>query len=120
MHHEKVELSNSCMKWYAEKVCAAMKENGNNVKAAVASIQPDLRLSVLKPIHATWVISSFNALEEKTDLIISGWRCAGVISAVEKGRQPDSSPAPAKKGESPTPVEKDEFLSPARTDELQP
>ena len=94
--------------------------NDNNVKAAGVSIQPDLRLMVLKPIHATWVISSLNASEEKTDLIISGWRRAGVISAVEKGCQPDLALAPAKKGESPTPVEKDEFLSPARMDELQP
>ena len=82
----KSDLKDAFTTWYAEKVRNALAENLNDYKAAVKSVQPDLRLSVMKPIHAGWTITAFSALEERRDLIRSAWRYTGIAGAVADAR----------------------------------
>ena len=47
-------------------------------------VDVDLRLSVLKPIHATWLVSMYNHLSSSEDrqAIAKGWKKAGVTDVV--------------------------------------
>ena len=42
--------------WYAQKVTDAMNLHKENIQAVVNPVQPDLKLSVVKPLHAGWTI----------------------------------------------------------------
>ena len=78
----KRELKQRFTSWYADKVCSAMKIHRDDDTAAVASISPDLRLSLLKPLHAKWLIQSFETVSCRSDLIQRGWQQAGVCTAL--------------------------------------
>lgn len=54
--------------WYTEKVC-------DDTESTIV----DLRTSVVKPIHACWVISTHEAMEEKKVLIRKGFEKAGLV-----------------------------------------
>lgn len=52
--------------WYAGKVCDAIKQaeeagevDDEALVKAVETLRPDLRLSLLKPLHAKWMINAF-------------------------------------------------------------
>ena len=49
----------------------------NNVKVA-------LKLSVVKPPHAKWVIKPYKKLKNQTDIIVSGFVSFGIIGAIEE------------------------------------
>ena len=74
----KAELKDQFTTWYAERVQVAIKQHSDNVQAAVQSFQPDFRLSVVKPLHARWVIEAFNDVRDRKELIQSGWSKAGI------------------------------------------
>lgn len=38
----------------------------------------DMRLSVVKPLHASWLVKTHKQLKEKTDLIKSAFVAAGI------------------------------------------
>ena len=80
--------------WYADKVAQAIKEHGDDISAAVASVQPDLRLSVIKPLHARWTIDTHTAMALRDDLISVGWEKSGLLAAVGGSRKDDTPPAP--------------------------
>ena len=52
-------------------------------------VDVDLRLSVLKPIHATWIVSMYNHLSssEGRQSIAKGWKKAGVTDVVGVSKQ---------------------------------
>ena len=56
-------------------------------------VDVDLRLSVLKPIHATWIVSMYNHLSssEGRQSIAKGWKKDGVTDVVSgpKKRPPE-------------------------------
>lgn len=68
-------------KWYAEEVQTQM-ESGVRTE----DIMVDLRVTVIKPLHDTWLIELFNHLSsrEGSSYIAKGWEKAG-ISAVVSG-----------------------------------
>ncbi|ELT89501.1 hypothetical protein CAPTEDRAFT_196382 [Capitella teleta] len=37
----------------------------------------------LKPVHAKWVITAWESLNEKPDAILNGWKKAGIASALD-------------------------------------
>lgn len=62
----------------------AIKNHGEDTRAAVASIAPDLHLSVLKPLHARWLMQTFAAVRVRIDLIQSGgWQKAGTLASFD-------------------------------------
>ena len=55
------------IEWYSSKIA----ENCND--------KVDLKLSVIKPIHARWMIDVYSVLGRQTDLVKSGFRKAGIV-----------------------------------------
>ena len=56
-------MKNSFSRWYAEEVREAME-----LGVAINDVKVDLRATVVKPLHANWLISSLTALSNETDL----------------------------------------------------
>ena len=60
--------------WYSEKVCSQLS------KGTETPVQPvDLRLSVVKPLGAKWMIQLFDHFKAHPDVIKNGFRAAGII-----------------------------------------
>ena len=78
-HLVKHSLRTSFTNWYAQMVAESVKSATSSLDEAVASVQPDLRLSNLKPLHAGWVVTMMADLAVRKDVIIDGWSKAGVI-----------------------------------------
>ena len=57
--------------WYGSVIC---KQLDDGVDEAV-----DLRLSVMKPLCAGWCIDLFQYLSSKPDIIINGFKAAGIV-----------------------------------------
>ena len=51
------------------------------------NIEIKLRLSLIKPIHAAWVVDIYNHMpsERGIEIIESGWRASGILDALRKG-----------------------------------
>ena len=70
--------------WYADQVQRAM--DGNRFKS-MEEIDIDLKLSVLKPLPASWLIELFDHMTSPAGKAVSlkGWEVAGITDAVKKG-----------------------------------
>ena len=69
----KAELKNHFINWYAAKITEAGDE------------EPDisLKLSVVKPLHARWVLAAWEALRDNKDTLLTGWIQSGIKQAFE-------------------------------------
>ena len=54
----------SFSRWYVDEVRVAMDEG-----KSVSDIKVDLRASVIKPLHANWVISAISTLSDKKETL---------------------------------------------------
>ena len=91
----KSRLKDQFMDWYAGQVSEAMKHHPDHIYAAVAAVRPDLRLSVIKPLHAGWVIDAFAAVQGRPEVIKCGWQQAGITTALSTGKSsPDQTQTP--------------------------
>lgn len=77
----KKTLTDQFSDWCATSVANTMKGHSNMV-AAVDAVWPDLRLSVLKPLHAKWIIDTFAYLATRPECITAGFEQAGITAAV--------------------------------------
>ena len=68
--------------WYAGKI----KENLDKGEQ-LENIDIKTPLSVMKPLHATWLIELYNALtsEKGKSVVVNGWKASGIYDAVEMG-----------------------------------
>ena len=68
--------------WFAEQLRVQL-ENGT----ALENIDITFLLTIMKPLHAGWLISCYDKLSssEGKQVILSGWRAAGITEAIEKG-----------------------------------
>lgn len=71
-------ISHKFNSWYADRVSAQLS-NGTSP----ADVQVSLKLSILKPLHAKWIVESYNHLKEQKDSIIKGFESAGILEAIE-------------------------------------
>ena len=57
--------------WYAEKICKQLDQQ--------EEMSPvDLRLSIVKPLGAQWMIKLYDYLKSKPDIIKNGFKGAGI------------------------------------------
>ena len=75
----KAFLRNQAQKWYSEQVQAQIMNGIQPHKVCV-----DLRISVLKPLHAKWVVQFYDYMRSNKDIILKGWRRSGVSAALEE------------------------------------
>jgi len=68
--------------WYSDKVQRQM-----DTGKALELIDIDLKLSILKPLHAKWLLELFNHMtsEEGRKVNMKGWEVAGISGAVNEG-----------------------------------
>ncbi len=60
--------------WYALQVEKQIRQNPGK------SISPiDLRLSVIKPIHAQWL---YDYIKSRPDIVINGFKAAGILNKI--------------------------------------
>ena len=65
-------LRSKLQDWYADKVCQQLI---NQEESTV-----DLRLSVVKPLAAKWMIQFFDYIKTKPEIVINGFSGAGIVS----------------------------------------
>ena len=68
--------------WYSKEIAKGL-DNGVQLE----DIDVKLRLSVLKPLHAKWLLDAYNYLstEAGQKIIENGWKAAGITEALSKG-----------------------------------
>ena len=47
------------------------------------------KLSVMKPIHARWLVGLYNHLQNKPEVIRKGFEMAGIVEAVTRELEPE-------------------------------
>ena len=68
-------LRSKFQSWYADQITRQLK-----VSSQVKPV--DLRLSVMKPLGARWLIETVTEIESRKELAINGFRSAGIYDAV--------------------------------------
>ena len=62
-------------KWYAEKICQHIRE-----ETAVTPV--DLRLSIVKPLGAQWMIQLYDYMKSKPEIIHNGFKAVGIVDCI--------------------------------------
>ena len=62
-----------------------MNLHKDNIQAVVNAVQPDLKLSVVKPLHAGWTMDTHNTIALRESTILAGWEKSGLLQAVQRG-----------------------------------
>lgn len=60
--------------WYATQVCQQLKSGDNSAI--------DLKMSVVKPLGAQWIIDDINYLKRNPNIVINGFRGTGIFELV--------------------------------------
>ena len=68
----KSHLRNEFQTWYAKKVCTQLQGESKHEPV-------DLKLSTVKPLGAGWMKSCYDYIKSKPDIIINGFREAGIL-----------------------------------------
>ena len=55
--------------WFSDQVQSQIK-NG----VTTENVKVDLRISVLKPLHAKWVTSFYDCMQNRRDVVLKGWK----------------------------------------------
>ena len=80
----KAPMKKKLTKWYSKQIANELEKG-----TPLDDIEVKLKLSVLKPLHAGWLIDAYNHLtsEAGRKIIANGWQSAGITSAISKGVQ---------------------------------
>ena len=71
-------ISHKFNTWYADRVS---KQLSNGVSPG--DVKVSLKLSDLKPLHARWIVETYNHLKLQNDSIIKGFDAAGITEAIK-------------------------------------
>ena len=73
----KDEMKKRFQVWYAEEVQKQLQE-----KVPLDQVKVEMPASIIKNKSANWMISSWQALEQRPDVAVNGFRKAGILEAV--------------------------------------
>ena len=73
----KVFLSGKFQEWYAKEITKQI-EGGT----CVYSVKVNINLSIMKPLHAQWVIGLYDFLRNKPDVVRKGFELTGITDAI--------------------------------------
>ena len=78
----KAMMKRKFTEWYSKRISEELDKG-----TPLEEIDIKLKLSVLKPLHAKWLVDAFNFFTspEGKDIISKGWQQAGITNAVAKG-----------------------------------
>ena len=74
----KEEMKNRFQAWYSEEVQKQLTS-----RTAVPDVKIDMRTSVLKPKSANWLIAVLDTLSQKPEIIINGFKKAGILDTLK-------------------------------------
>ena len=72
--HAKQFLKRKFENWYAEQVTKEIEKEVN-----VLSVNIETKLSIVKPLHARWLISFYDHMQNNRQMIIKAFEMAGII-----------------------------------------
>ena len=77
-------LKNKFSGWNWNQISKKLEEDVN-----IDAMDVKLHLTILKPLHAQWVVSFYNqiATVKGKHIVESGWRVAGITDAIRLGRK---------------------------------
>lgn len=75
-------LKNKFNNWYANQISKQL-----DAGTKLDEIRIKLKLSLLKPLHAAWIVDFYNEMTsvKGKEIIASGWRSAGITDAIRLG-----------------------------------
>ena len=75
-------MKNKFTLWYADQINRALDEG-----KILENIEVSLKLSMVKPLHAKWILEVYNHMSssEGKAICLKGWDVAGISGAVKKG-----------------------------------
>ena len=75
-------MKSTFTEWYSKETGKQLEEN-----VPIEDIEIKLKVSVLKPLHASWLMEAYNHLTSSAvrEIIANGWKSAGITEAVSKG-----------------------------------
>ena len=72
--HAKQFLKRKFENWYSEHVTKEIEKGIN-----VFSVNIEMKLSIVKPLHARWLISLYDHMQNNRQVIIKAFEMAGII-----------------------------------------
>ena len=68
--------------WFSKQIADEMDKG-----IQLEDIDIKLRISILKPLHAKWMVEVFNLMTSQAgrEVISNGWKAAGITEAIKKG-----------------------------------
>ena len=78
-------MKNKFNNWYSQQVIQQM----DAVKKNVTDIEIKLLLSILKSLHAGWIVDFYNHMSTNKgkDIIMIGWKAVRILDALSKGKE---------------------------------
>ena len=76
------EMKKRFQDWYAEEVEKQLV-GGTNIKV----VKVFTRMSILKPRSANWLIGALESLSKKPEIVLNGFRMAGIVDALKSDEQ---------------------------------
>lgn len=74
----KREMKDNFSRWYADEV-----KKGLDRGVKFQDLKVDLRASIIKPLHANWLILAISKLQSNSDIITRGFEKTGILDSVK-------------------------------------
>ena len=71
-------ISDKYNSWLANEVSKQLR-----AQKAAADVKVSLKLSVIRSLHAKWIVDLYNTLKDDKKMAINGFRSAGITEAIE-------------------------------------
>jgi hypothetical protein len=68
-------MKSSFEDYYSNKIVKQFTSTNGDV----ATVHVDLRLSVIKPLHAKWLVKNVQKINAENEMIKRGWVQAGIV-----------------------------------------
>jgi len=72
-------LRQEAQSWYSKEISKQM-EAGKRPD----EIKVDVRISIMKPLHAKWIVKYYDYARNKPELIINGWKESGILDKLSE------------------------------------
>ena len=78
----KMLMKQKFTEWYSKQIATELGKG-----TPLDDIEVKLKLSILQPLHAGWLIDAYDHLTSETSrkVIAKGWKSAGITDAISKG-----------------------------------
>ena len=70
-------LKHSFQAWYASQIEKQIQQNPDSPVTPV-----DFRLSIIKPLHAQWLIDTYDYIKSRPEIIVNGFKAAGIFDKI--------------------------------------